>query len=112
MLETEQLIELEIAAGEELERLEREDREAGDSRETVAPDKAIGRLSRLDAMQMREVAEEAGRQRAERIHQLRLALRRMDQGEYGPCSACGEWIDYERLRARPELTRCGACAEG
>lgn len=112
MLETEQLIELEILAGEELERLLEEERGAAESLAAVSPDKAIGRLSRLDAMQMQEVAKEAQRQRATRIHQLREALKRMDMGEYGLCSACGEWIDFVRLEARPEILMCGGCALG
>ena len=110
VLETEQLIELELLAREELDRLEREEVEARESTEAVAPDKAIGRLSRLDAMQMQEVAKEAQRQREIRRHELRQALRRMDLGEYGICSACGVWIDYPRLEARPEIRQCGSCA--
>ena len=109
MLETEQLIELEILAGDELLRLEAEELAAVDSLAAVAPDNAIGRLSRLDAMQMQEVAKEGQRQRAQRIHHLREALRRMDSGEYGICTACGEWIDYPRLEARPEILMCGSC---
>lgn len=111
MLETDQLIDLEILAGEELDRLEAEDLEAADSLETVSPDKAIGRLSRLDSMQMQEVAKEAARQRGMRIHRLREALRKMDHGEYGLCSACGGWIEIERLKAQPEILKCSGCME-
>lgn len=111
MLETEQLIELEILASEELERLQAEDVAAAESLEAVAPDKAIGRLSRLDSMQMQEVAKEAARQRGIRIHRLRDALKRMDLGGYGLCSACGEWIDFARLNARPEILKCSDCEE-
>lgn len=110
MLKTEQLIELEILAGEELERLLEEENAATDSLKAIAPDKAIGRLSRIDAMQMQEVAKEAQRLRGQRMHELREALKRMDSGDYGICSACGEWMDYERLEARPETRMCGACA--
>ena len=112
MLNTEQLIELEILAGDELQRLEEEERAATDSLAAVSPDKAIGRLSRLDAIQMQEVAKESQRQRGMRMHQLREALRRMDSGAYGVCTACGEWIDYPRLEARPELLMCAKCALG
>ncbi|MGB1129141.1 MAG: TraR/DksA family transcriptional regulator [Haloferula sp.] len=110
MLETDDLIDLEILAGEELARLEAEQDKDASSREAVSPDKAIGRLSRLDAMQMQEVAKEAARQREVRIHRLREALRKMDLGEYGLCTACGEWIELERLKARPEILQCGNCA--
>lgn len=110
MLDTDQLIELEILAQEELERLERECQSDTSSREAVSPDVAIGRLTRIDAMQMQEVAKAAAREREIRIHRLREALHKMDIGEYGPCTACGEWIDYARLCARPEILRCAKCA--
>lgn len=109
MLETEELIELEILATEELDRLQAEDLAAAESLEAVSPDKAIGRLSRLDSMQMQEMAKEAARQRGMRIHRLREALKRMDRGDYGLCRACGEWIDYDRLCARPEILKCSDC---
>lgn len=41
MLATDQLIELEILAGEELKRLEEEERTAADSLAAVSPDQAI-----------------------------------------------------------------------
>lgn len=110
MLETDDLIDLEIFAGEELARLENEHEVDASSREAVSPDKAIGRLSRLDAMQMQEVAKEAARQREMRIHRLREALRKMDLGEYGLCTACGDWIELVRLKAQPEILQCGKCA--
>lgn len=112
MLETDELIELEIIARDELDRMEREHDEDLSSRDAVSPDKAIGRLSRLDSMQMQEMAKEAARQREIRMHRLREALKKMDTGEYGICTACGEWIDYERLVARPEILKCGDCEEG
>ena len=37
------------------------------------------------------------------------ALRRIDEGMYGRCAACGEPIPYGRLTAMPETTRCIAC---
>jgi len=110
MLETDDLIDLEVLANEELERLERDRETDASSRDAVSPDQAIGRLSRLDSMQMQEVAKEAARQREIRIHRLRESLRKMDLGEYGMCTACGEWIELERLKAQPEILQCGKCA--
>ena len=76
----------------------------------VSPDKALGRLSRLDSMQMQEMAKDAQRRREKRIQDLRKALDRMDAGVYGTCERCSEWIDYERLIAQPEAMSCGSCA--
>ena len=44
------------------------------------------------------------------IHQIRLALLRIENGTYGTCAICGEEISRERLEARPIATRCFSCA--
>lgn len=109
MLTADQLIELEIIAREQLAELQREHEQADTG--PIAPDKAIGRLSRLDAMQIQEVSKEAQRRREQRIAELHDALYRMDMGRFGLCDNCREWIDYERLAAQPEVRVCGACLE-
>ena len=108
-LTAEQLVELQLA----LRVLEQE---LGDvhraSAEGAAPvdlDEPIGRLSRMDAMQQQSMvqANRAGMQR--RLQQVRGALRRFDEGEYGVCAACGEEIGYVRLEAQPEAPFCIGC---
>lgn len=46
----------------------------------------------------------------EEIQQVRLALRRIENGTYGTCAICGDEISRERLKARPIATRCIKCA--
>lgn len=41
---------------------------------------------------------------------LDQALRRVADGDYGACVACGEQIPFGRLLAMPDVTRCVACA--
>ncbi len=43
--------------------------------------------------------------------EIRSALQRLEQGEYGICASCGEEISWERLEARPACTECVECAE-
>jgi RNA polymerase-binding transcription factor DksA len=40
------------------------------------------------------------------VHDIDRALERVAQGTWGTCSVCGEAIDDERLRARPETDTC------
>ncbi len=62
-------------------------------------------------------AEESTREFELRMHEhdratiqaIRQALRRMDNGEYGECVACGEEIGHRRLMARPMATHCIDC---
>ena len=110
MLELDQVIVLEIIARDEVERLAKEIEEGREGTEAVAPDVAIGRLSRLDSMQIQEMAKDAQRRRELRLRLLREALERMDAGDYGRCEECGGWIEYSRLESAPEVLRCGGCA--
>jgi len=50
----------------------------------------------------------AGRER-QMLKQIRYALQRMEEGEYGVCEACGEEISYKRLLVRPVATLCIDC---
>lgn len=44
------------------------------------------------------------------LHQIRAAIGRIEQGQYGICSACGNSISMERLKAIPFTDVCIACA--
>ena len=110
MLSVDEVIELEVRPREELEKLRAEAREEKVDPQAVAVDVAIGRLSRLDSMQMEEVRKDGVRRRNQRMHLLQEALRKMDDGSYGQCDGCGGWIDYARLEQRPEANLCGDCA--
>jgi RNA polymerase-binding protein DksA len=52
--------------------------------------------------------QEAGRD-MEELQQIDVALRRMDDGSYGECLACGTDIEYPRLQAQPTALRCLEC---
>ncbi|MBX2796494.1 MAG: TraR/DksA C4-type zinc finger protein [Myxococcales bacterium] len=43
------------------------------------------------------------------VQQLQHALRRVDDGDYGVCMACGDDISERRLMARPMATHCIDC---
>jgi RNA polymerase-binding protein DksA len=42
---------------------------------------------------------------------INTALRRLESGDYGSCSTCGEDINPARLDALPYVTTCINCAE-
>jgi DnaK suppressor protein len=76
----------------------------------VSPDNAIGRLTRLDAMQATSMRQALGRDHQVELRQIAQALTSMDDGTYGICRRCEEPIAQARLRARPEALLCVACA--
>jgi len=49
--------------------------------------------------------------RAAMLGQINLALKKMDEGNYGRCEVCEEPINVLRLRAHPFAVRCTRCQE-
>ena len=87
--------------------------ETRDDRKPVELDQAsVGRLSRMDAMQMQAMAEAQSRKRAQELQRITTALRRLEDGTYGECLKCGEDIAENRLRLDPSTAYCIDCARG
>lgn len=75
----------------------------------VKPDNAIGRLSRLDAMQQQQMQLAIRRQRQEYLERLKSALRLVDKGRFGICRICGDDIPDDRLEIIPDTEMCTPC---
>lgn len=71
---------------------------------------AVGRLSRMDAMQQQAMAQAAARARRRDLVRIDMAERRIAEGEYGYCEECGEEIADKRLSIDPMAERCVRCA--
>ncbi len=83
------------------------------SRQPVTLDQtSVGRISRIDAMQVQAMAIEAERRRAIEEKRIDAALERLDGGEYGECVTCGEDIAPARLDLDPAAAVCIDCARG
>lgn len=84
---------------------------SADARAPVELDQvAVGRLSRMDAMQQQAMAEAAERARKRDLVRIEMAERRIASGDYGTCEECGEEIPDGRLAIDPMATRCVNCA--
>lgn len=71
---------------------------------------SVGRLSRIDAMQMQAMSAAAEGRRRSRIARIEQALRRCDDGSFGVCLECGEDIALPRLDLDPVIHLCIRCA--
>jgi DnaK suppressor protein len=87
-------------------------RETGrEAEKTVELDQtSVGRLSRMDALQVQAMSQESGRRRTIKLQHIAAALRRIDRGEYGYCLECEEEIAVQRLEFDPAATLCIECA--
>jgi len=81
------------------------------SRDPVALDQqSVGRLSRMDAIQVQAMAQEAERRRRRDLVRVEEALKRLDAGDYGYCIECDEEIAPKRLEVDPAAALCIKCA--
>lgn len=79
--------------------------------EPVAPDNAIGRLTRMEAIGSKSINEAALRKARARRSGLERALVKLDDPDFGLCRECEEPIPHARLMVMPEADLCVSCAE-
>ena len=85
--------------------------EGADRTGTVHLDQtAVGRISRIDALQQQQMAQAEQRRAERRLIQIGRALKALDDETYGECVRCGDDIPLKRLHARPESPFCIGCA--
>ena len=53
-----------------------------------------------------EVVDALGNEAREELKRISATLKRMESGEYGLCSDCGEQIALKRIQAYPYATKC------
>ena len=84
---------------------------AADERRPVELDQqSVGRLSRMDAMQVQAMAQAVEGRRRERLQRIAAALRRLEDADFGYCAECGEDIPAKRLDVDPTIACCVDCA--
>ncbi|WP_170325281.1 TraR/DksA family transcriptional regulator [Ruegeria arenilitoris] len=73
---------------------------------------AVGRLSRMDALQNQAMAKAQQANRDIETRRLQAALIRIEEGEFGYCEDCGDTIPKARLNLDLAATKCVSCASG
>jgi DnaK suppressor protein len=71
---------------------------------------SVGRLSRMEAIQAQAMAVATQNRREHQLQRIKLALARIEEGDYGLCDECEEPINPRRLAFDPTASRCLACA--
>ncbi len=76
----------------------------------ISPENAIGRISRMDAINNKSVIEAALRNKKRKLYKLKIALANVDEEGFGICSNCKKPIQQGRLILMPESNHCIRCA--
>ena len=86
---------------------------SSDSRRPVELDQqSVGRLSRMDALQVQAMAQASEQRRNIERQRITATLQRIEAGDYGDCARCGEPIEEARLAVDPTIPLCLSCARG
>jgi len=77
----------------------------------IAPDCAIGRVSRMDAINNKSVVEASLRQAESKLRNLQRVFSQIGSPEFGICLKCKQPIPLGRILIRPESLFCVNCAQ-
>ena len=76
----------------------------------IAPENAIGRVSRMDAINNKSIMEAAQRKAEEKLNQLEVMQSKIDEKNFGDCARCNQPIPIGRLLLIPQSRFCVNCA--
>jgi DnaK suppressor protein len=76
----------------------------------VVPDNAIGRLTRMEAINSKSINEASLSKSKRTLKALEKSLKMINDPDFGYCMNCEEPIPYKRLLIMPEAVSCVACA--
>jgi len=96
---------------EEISKTEKLILEYKDMTQPIAPDVAIGRISRMDAINNKSVMEAALRQAEKKLANLKRVLSFHGTSNFGRCHKCKCLIPTARLIFLPESMFCIKCAK-
>lgn len=76
----------------------------------ISPENAIGRVSRMDAINNKSVNDAALRKAKQKLQGLQRALERVDESDFGQCLRCKNQIPLGRILLVPHSRYCVHCA--
>ena len=94
----------------EKEKVQKRVQSLKDLTQPIAPENAIGRVSRMDAINNKSVNDAALRTAENKLKSIDEALRKIDDKDFGHCRRCGQPIPMGRLVVMPESSLCIRCA--
>jgi DnaK suppressor protein len=102
--------EIKIKIESEIRKTEKQVLDYSELTKPVEPENAIGRISRMDAINNKSVTEAALRKAKEKLKKLHFALARIDDPEFGICLKCKQPIPLGRILIMPQSQTCVKCS--
>ncbi len=93
-----------------IQKTETEITELGKDTQPVSPDNAIGRISRMDAINNKSVNDAAMRNLQQKLTGLQNLLNNLEHEDFGKCAKCKADIPEMRMLLAPHSRFCVKCA--
>ena len=77
----------------------------------ISPENAIGRISRMDAINNKSVLEAALRESEKKLDDLKYVKSQINKEYFGLCMKCKTSIPIGRILFRPQSKYCVNCAK-
>lgn len=110
-METPQIYEIKNKIKTEIEKTESSIQKLKEMVKPIAPDDAIRRISRMDAINNKSVVEASLRKNKEKLKQLKYMLQNVSDPEFGLCAKCKSAIPIGRILLMPQSRFCVGCAD-
>ena len=76
----------------------------------ISPENAIGRVSRMDAINNKSINDVALRKAELKYNNLKVALSKIEDSDFGLCRKCHQPIPLGRLLLMPQVITCVHCS--
>jgi len=76
----------------------------------ISPENAIGRISRMDAINNKTINDASLLKSKEKLKNLKIALEKLDTSDFGICIKCKGVIPIGRIMLMPHANKCVKCA--
>lgn len=107
----EQLEEVRVLVEDAVEQTMQTISEYKEETKPIAPDCAIGRISRMDAINNKSVVEAALRTQENKLRGLKYVQTTLDESDFGLCNRCKQTIPIQRILLVPHNKFCVRCAQ-
>jgi DnaK suppressor protein len=94
----------------EIQKTENQISEYKELTKPVEPENAIGRISRMDAINNKSVFEAALRKAKDKLYKLNIVLSKIDEDDFGICLSCKNPIPIGRILVMPQSRTCVKCS--
>ncbi len=107
---SEELLEIKSKINAEITTTEKRVMELRELTKPISPENAIGRISRMDAINNKSVNDSTLQKAETKIKHLHLALEKLEDADLGVCRICKNQIPFGRILLMPQITTCVNCS--